>query len=64
MGIQDITPAKKYRVKKESNGEKQVLLWMEGRLTEQLDRLIKSGAYRNRSEAVTDAVHRLIEDRN
>ena len=64
MGIQDITPAEKYRVKKESQGEKQVLLWMEGRLTEQLDQLIKSGAYRNRSEAVADAVNRLIGERN
>ena len=61
MGIQNISPAAKYRVKKESKGEKQVLLWMEGKLTEQLDALIKSGAYRNRSEAVAAAVSVFIE---
>ncbi|MBD9511659.1 hypothetical protein IB265_33425 [Ensifer sp. ENS10] len=62
MGIQStISPAAKYRDKKESRGEKQVLLWMEGKLTERLDALIKSGAYRNRSEAVAAAIHMFIE---
>ena len=61
MGVQPISPAAKYRVKRESNGEKQVLLWMENELADQLDALIKSGAYRNRSEAVAAAVHEFIE---
>lgn len=64
MGIQtDISPAAKYRVKKESKGERQVLLWMEEKLTEQLDAIIRTGAFRNRSEAVTAAIHQFIEEK-
>ncbi|SOC90124.1 hypothetical protein SAMN05216358_0148 [Rhizobium sp. AN5] len=65
MGIQaEITPSERYRVKREARGEKQVLLWIENRLTAQLDDLVKTGEFRNRSEAVAVALNKLIEERN
>jgi hypothetical protein len=65
MGIQaEITPSERYRVKREAQGEKQVLLWIENRLTARLDEMIKSGEFRNRSEAVAAALNKLIEERN
>lgn len=65
MGIQaEITPSERYRVKREAQGEKQVLLWIENRLTARLDEMVKSGAFRNRSEAVAVALNKLIEERN
>jgi hypothetical protein len=65
MGIQsDITASERYRVKREARGEKQVLLWIENRLTTRLDELVKSGEFRNRSEAVAAALNKLIQERN
>jgi hypothetical protein len=65
MGIQaEITPSERYRVKREAQGEKQVLLWMENQLTARLDQMVKSGEFRNRSEAVAAALNKLIEERN
>ncbi|OWZ90475.1 hypothetical protein B9J07_28225 [Sinorhizobium sp. LM21] len=62
MGIQStISPAAKYRDKKESQGEKQVLVWMKAPLTERIDAMIKSGEFRNRSEAVEAAVNEFTE---
>lgn len=64
MSIQvEITPAERYRVKREMTGEKQINVWVEGSLTERLDSLIKTGKFRNRSEAVTAALSKLIEER-
>lgn len=65
MGIQaEISPSERYRVKREARGEKQVLLWMANQMTARLDELVKTGEYRNRSEAVAAAVNKLIEERN
>lgn len=51
-----MTPSERYRFKREAQGEKQVLLWIESGLTTFLDQLVESGKFRNRSEAVAAAL--------
>ncbi|MGR4847211.1 CopG family transcriptional regulator [Rhizobium laguerreae] len=63
MGTAETTPSERYRFKREAQGEKQVLLWIEAGLTTLLDELVKSGDFRNRSEAVAAALKKLIQER-
>ncbi|MDV4165986.1 ribbon-helix-helix domain-containing protein [Rhizobium leguminosarum] len=62
-GTAEMTSSERYRFKREAQGEKQVLLWIESGLTTILDELVESGNFRNRSEAVAAALKNLVHER-
>lgn len=45
-----------YRHKKAHSGESQVVVWLPVATRERLDKAVKDGGYKNRSEAVNDAL--------
>jgi metal-responsive CopG/Arc/MetJ family transcriptional regulator len=64
MGLENqrITPAIRYRQAKAAEGRSQVNIWVEADLKQQLDTVVKTGIYRNRSEVIAAAVQRFLEE--
>ena len=52
----------RYRLKKEAQGDQQVLIWVQRDLRERLDEAVRAGGYKNRSEIVAQAVSKFLEE--
>lgn len=52
----NVRRAATYRQKREAAGETQVNVWLEERLREKLDSIVKTGLFKNRSELIAAAL--------
>lgn len=50
-----------FRKKKAESGESQVVVWLPEAIRERLDQAVKAKGYKNRSEAVNDALSMMLE---
>lgn len=50
-----------YRHKKAHSGESQVVVWLPVAIRERLDQAVKANGYKNRSEAVNEALSMMLE---
>lgn len=69
MGQERVKRAGRYhqanhRRQRREQGYRETVVWLQDRLQRQIDELIAAGKYRNRSEALTDAVERFFETQN
>lgn len=54
--------AERYRQNRKAKGEQQVLIWVQQDLRERLDEIVRKRGYKNRSEAVAQAVAKFVEE--
>lgn len=51
-----------YRASREAMGEAQMQVWLSEMLHSKMDELVKAGQFKNRSELVSAAINRFIEE--